>query len=214
MHMSKTNNQSGLLPLAPLNIVSLDDDHDFCEYIEGILNADGHAVRTVNQPSSLFVEIERDRPDIVLLDMNMGVHSGHEVLAELKERWPTLCIIVVTGFPSMDSMRETFKKDVFDYLAKPFSLEDLRKALAQAANTFGLGLKPMDKLRSVLGRQMRLARTERGWTLRELSEASSLSVSQLSSIERGTHLPSIESLVSVSKALGASPSRWFSAAGF
>lgn len=212
--MTSTTDQSNLPPLAPLSIVALDDDRDFCEYIEGVLNADGHAVRTVNQPSSLFVEIERDRPDIVLLDMNMGIHSGQEVLGELKDRWPTLCIIVVTGYPSMDSMRDTFKKDVFDYLAKPFSLEDLRKALGQAAMSFGLGLKPMDKLRSVLGRQMRLARTERGWTLRELSEASSLSVSQLSSIERGTHLPSIESLVSVSKALGASPSQWFSAAGF
>ena len=212
--MSKASEPSNSPPIAPLNIISLDDDRDFCEYLEGILTQDAHSVRTVNTPAALFKEIDRDRPDIVLLDMNMGIHSGQEVLSEIRERWPTLCIIIVTGFPSMDSMRETFKQDVFDYLAKPFGIEELRQILAQAAHTFGLGLKPMDKLRSVLGRQMRLARTERGWTLRELSEASSLSVSQLSSIERGTHLPSIESLVSISKALGARPSQWFATAGF
>jgi ribosome-binding protein aMBF1 (putative translation factor) len=111
-------------------------------------------------------------------------------------------------------MRQTFKQDVFDYLAKPFSLAELRRALAQAAEAFGLGRRPQDRLRHELGRQIRLARTEKGWTLRDLSEASSVSVSQLSSIERGAHLPSVESLVAIASALQARSSDWLQAAGF
>ena len=65
-----------------------------------------------------------------------------------------------------------------------------------------------------LGRQIRLARTERGWTLKGLSESSGVSVSQLSSIERGAHLPSVESLLSIATALDEKPSAWFDAAGF
>ena len=212
--MPALSNHTDSQRVVPLNIIALDDDRDFREYIEGVLKSEGHSARTVASPQALFTAVESAHPDVILLDMKMGLHSGEDVLKEIRNRWPKLCVIVVTGYPSLDSMRETFKQDVFDYLAKPFSLDDLRKALALAAQTFGLGQRPMDQLRSVLGRQIRLARTEKGWTLRELSEVSSVSVSQLSSIERGTHLPSIESLVAISAALGASPSTWFSAAGF
>tara|TARA_R110002073_G_scaffold239285_1_gene400742 strand:- start:281565 stop:282191 length:627 start_codon:yes stop_codon:yes gene_type:complete len=202
------------LNTVPLNIISLDDDQDFREYINGILSGDGHSVQTVATPEELYSKVQSDHPDIVLLDIKMGVNSGREVLKEIKARWPKQCVIVVTGYPSLDTMRETFKQDVFDYITKPFALDDLRRVLSQATTAFGLGQRPMDRLRSILGRQIRLARTERGWTLRELSEVSSVSVSQLSSIERGTHLPSVESLVAISNALGSSPSAWFAAAGF
>ncbi|MEM9083641.1 MAG: response regulator, partial [Planctomycetota bacterium] len=179
-----------------------------------ILQTDGHDLRAVSTPAALHDEIGESRPDIVLLDMNMGRESGHEVLQQIRDRWGKICVIVVTGFPSMDSMRETFKADIYDYLAKPFSIDDLRKVLAAAAAEFGLGGRPQDKLRKELGRQIRLARTERSWTLKDLSEASSVSVSQLSSIERGAHLPSLESLLAVANALQSQPSTWFSNAGF
>lgn len=198
----------------PLNIVCLDDDPDFREYIEGLLSADDHAVRTTETPQALINACEEDMPDVVLLDIKMGEHSGEEALAEIRKRWPKLCVVVVTGYPSMDSMRQTFKQDVFDYITKPFGIDDLRRVLAQAAREYALGQRPQDRLRAELGRQIRLARTERSWTLRELSSVSGVSVSQLSSIERGTHLPSLESLVAIATALRHTPSSWLSAAGF
>lgn len=198
----------------PLTILSLDDDADFREYIAGTLKTEGHAVTTVASPEELFRRAGELQPDVIMLDMKMGKHAGEDVLREIRTRWPKQCVIVVTGYPSLDSMRDTFKQDVFDYIAKPFSMDDMRRVLSQATEQLGLGQRPMDRLRSVLGRQIRLARTERGWTLRELSELSSVSVSQLSSIERGTHLPSVESLVAISLALESRPSDWFAAAGF
>ena len=114
----------------------------------------------------------------------------------------------------METMRRTFKQDVFDYIAKPFEAETLRGALAQASVAFNLGATPQDRLRAELGRRIRLARTDKGWTLRELSDASGVSVSQLSSIERGAHLPSLESLLAVAQAMDAAPSGWIASAGF
>ena len=198
----------------PLNIVTLDDDPDFREYLTGVLQTEGHEVRAVDTPEALFATCESELPDIILLDIKMGQHTGEGVLDEIRRRWPRQCVIVVTGYPTLDSMRQTFKQDVFDYLTKPFRIEDLRRVIAQAAEAFGLGQRPQDRLRAELGRQIRLARTERGWTLRELSTTSNVSVSQLSSIERGTHLPSIESLVAIATALRCTPSAWMSAAGF
>lgn len=198
----------------PLSIVSLDDDPDFREYISAVLTAEGHDVRTAATPDEFFAACQERLPDVALIDMKMGRVGGEQVLETIRERWAKMCVIVVTGYPSLDSMRQTFKRDVFDYLAKPFSLEELRRTLTQAAAAFGLGLRPQDKLRNELGRQIRLARTERGWTLKELSEASGISVSQLSSIERGSHLPSVESLLDIAAALERKPSAWFVQAGF
>jgi DNA-binding NtrC family response regulator len=200
--------------VVPLTVYALDDDPDFREYLHGLLTDDGHSVRMISEPAELFSACEQHLPDVILLDVKMGEHSGTEVLEEIRERWPRQCVIMVTGYPSLDSMRETFRKDVFDYIPKPFKVDDLRKSLAQAVSELGLGQRPLDRLRATLGRQIRLARTERGWTLRNLSEISGVSVSQLSSIERGTHLPSVESLTSVAEALGVAPSTWFAAAGF
>lgn len=198
----------------PLSIILLDDDDDFREYMTTVLEADGHALRALATPDEFYSAVESHLPDLVLLDMKMGRYRGEDVLTTIRERWPRLCVIVVTGYPSMDSMRETFKMDVVDYLAKPFTHQELRRALSQAATAHDLGRRPQDRLRLELGRQVRLARTERGWTLKDLSESSGVSVSQLSSIERGAHLPSLESLLTIAAALGRRPSDWFRSAGF
>lgn len=198
----------------PLAIVALDDDADFRQYIEAVLKGEGHEVRVASTPDEFFAHCESSLPDVVLLDIKMGRFSGEEVLTEIRRRWSKLCVIVVTGYPSLDSMRQTFKQDVFDYLAKPFSLDELRRCLDQAARSFGLGQRPQDRLRQALGRHIRLARTERSWTLKDLSEASSVSVSQLSSIERGAHLPSLESLLAIAHALESRPSVWMQDSGF
>ena len=201
-------------PAAPLSIVALDDDADFRQYLGDALRTDGHDVRAAGTPDECFRFCEERLPDIVLLDMKMGRHSGEAVLQDLCKRWPRLCVVVITGYPSLETMRRTFKQDVYDYLAKPFSLEELRNVLRGAAESFQLGGLPQDRLRRELGKQVRLSRTQRGWTLKELGEAAGVSISQISSIERGAHMPSVESLLAVSAALGAKPSEWLADAGF
>lgn len=196
-----------------LSIVALDDDADFRQYIAGMLEADGHDVRTAANSAEFLAACQQQLPDLVLLDIKMGHESGESVLQDLRRKWPKLAVIVVTGYPTLDSMRQTFKQDVFDYLAKPFSIGELRRSLSQAASALGLGQRPQDILRLELGRQIRLARTDQGLTLKELSEIAGVSVSQLSSIERGAHLPSLESLVAIASALKRPPSEWLKSAG-
>ncbi|GJM18402.1 MAG: hypothetical protein DHS20C14_06150 [Phycisphaeraceae bacterium] len=212
--MAETEETTPVAPAPPLTIVALDDDADFREFVTSLLTDAGHDARAVATRGELFRACQEALPEVVLLDMKMGGDDGEAVLAELRERWPKLCVIVVTGYPSLDSMRQTFKRQAFDYIAKPFGAEELLRALAQAAAAFGLGQRPQDRLRGELGRQIRLARTERGWTLKELGESSGMSVSQLSAVERGAHLPSLESLVAIATALRAHPSAWLEAAGF
>ena len=198
-----------------IHIAVLDDDPDFRTYIEDFLRDEGiYSVRAYAHPDDLVKEAEQRVPDIVLLDMKMGEFKGEKVLEQLLGRWPNLCVIVVTGYPSLEDMRVTFKLRVFDYLAKPFSLSQLRQTLANAIDAFGLGRTDQDRLRERLGHRIKLLRVERDWSLKDLASLTKLSVSQISSIERGANMPSMESLLAIARAFDKWPSEILSSIDF
>ena len=198
-----------------VSVAILDDDADFREYMEDFLRDEGlYSVRAFADAGALLAALENDPAEIVLLDMKMGPERGEAVLSALNERFPGLCAIVVTGYPSMEDMRTTFRLKVFDYVAKPFSLAQMRQVLANAVEAFGLGRSAAERLRVGLGQRIRLLRTERGWSLKDLAEAARMSVSQLSAIERGANLPSMESLLAVARALGRRPGEILTEVGF
>lgn len=198
-----------------IDIAILDDDSDFRQYLEDFLKDEGlYAVRAYHHPEDLFHAAEQGPPDIVLLDMKMGEIRGDKVLEQLLSRWPNLCVVILTGYPSLEDMRATFKLKVFDYLAKPFSLAQLRQTLRNAVDAYGLGRAAQDRLRERLGHRIKLLRVERGWSLKDLAGATKLSVSQISSIERGANLPSMESLLALARAFDKRPSEILGAIDF
>ena len=200
---------------AVADIAVLDDDLDFRNYVEDFLKDEGvYTVRAFGTAHELFQGFEEQPGDIVLLDMKMGDVTGDKVLEQLLARWPALCVIIVTGYPSLEDMRATFKMKVFDYLAKPFSLAQLRQVLKNAIEAYGLGRSPQDRLRERLGHSIKMLRVARDWSLKDLANQTKLSVSQISAIERGTNLPSIESLLAISKAFEKKPSEILAAIDF
>jgi DNA-binding NtrC family response regulator len=202
-------------PDSLIEVAILDDDADFRQYVEDLLVDEGrYKVLSFAHPDQLYAAAEQHPPGIVLLDMKMGKVRGDKVLEQLLGRWPGLCVIVVTGYPSLEDMRATFKMKVFDYIAKPFSIAQLRQVLANAIEAYSLGKSPQDRLRERLGHRIRMMRAERDWSLKDLAEAAHLSVSQLSSIERGANLPSIESLLAIARAFDVKPSELLSAIDF
>jgi DNA-binding NtrC family response regulator len=193
----------------------LDDDPDFRTYIEDFLKDEGaYHVRAYAHPEDLIKDAEQRVPDVVLLDMKMGEFKGEKVLEQLLTRWPNLCVIVVTGYPSLEDMRATFKLRVFDYLSKPFSLNQLRQTLRNAIEAYGLGRTDQDRLRERLGHRIKLLRVERDWSLKDLASLTKLSVSQISSIERGANMPSMESLLAIARAFEKRPSEILSSIDF
>jgi DNA-binding NtrC family response regulator len=198
-----------------VDIAILDDDPDFRMYLEDTLRDEPqYSVRAYGHPEELFSGCEARVPDIVLLDMKMGEFRGDQVLETLLASYPGLCVIIITGYPSLEDMRATFKMKVFDYIAKPFSLAQLRQTLNNAVEQFGLGRAMQDRLRQRLGHRIKMLRVERAWSLKDLAAATKLSVSQISSIERGANLPSIESLLSICRAFDKKPSEMLASIEF
>ncbi len=208
--MAETLSPSDLVDLA-----ILDDDPDFRNYLEDALKDDGlYSIRTFAHADELYSGCEQRLPDIVLLDMKMGDVKGDTVLEQLQSLYPGLCVIVVTGYPSLEDMRATFKMKVFDYISKPFSLAQLRQTLQNAIDKFGFGRTAQDRLRERLGHRIKMLRVERDWSLKDLAAMAKLSISQISSIERGANLPSIESLLAICRAFDKRPSEVLSAIDF
>src|SRR5690606_24104755 len=78
-------------PPPQLSIAALDDDADFREFIASALEQEGHEARMFATPAELVRACEERTPDIILLDIKMGRHSGEAVLADIKSRWPRQC---------------------------------------------------------------------------------------------------------------------------
>src|SRR5207253_2138919 len=110
-----TLNMPETAPEILADIAILDDDLDFRNYLEDFLKDEKlYTVRSFARPSELIQGCEERLPDIVLLDMKMGDVTGDRVVEQLLTKWPGLCVIIVTGYPSLEDMRVTFKLKVFD----------------------------------------------------------------------------------------------------
>ena len=72
------------------------------------------------------------RPDIVLMDINMPLMSGLDVVSRIRESLPRTVTIMISGYSDAHYMRQAIRHGVFDYILKPISFEDLSETLERA----------------------------------------------------------------------------------
>jgi DNA-binding NtrC family response regulator len=89
-------------------------------------------VETVPDGNEALRALERHPFDLVTLDLRMPGMDGMAVLRTIKERWPESEVIVITGYPSIESAKEAIRLGASDYLAKPVGPDDLVNAAARA----------------------------------------------------------------------------------
>lgn len=77
-------------------------------------------------------EMERLCFDLVLLDLRMPGMDGMTVLKTIKQRWPESEVVVITGYPSVETAKEAIRLGAYDYLAKPVNPDDIIKVASNA----------------------------------------------------------------------------------
>ena len=76
--------------------------------------------------------MEREPADVVLLDLRMPGLDGMSVLKQLKQRWPTSEVVVITGYPTIETAKEAVRLGAHDYLAKPLGPVEVINAATKA----------------------------------------------------------------------------------
>ena len=196
--------------LKKVRILIVDDDPDVCEYLQKFLSKDGYDVTTVSQPATVLDELKEKAYQIIILDLKMPGLSGEELLRQIRAVDSDICIIIYTGYPSVDSAVETMKQQVFDYIKKPFNIEDFRAVIRKAVQEKGLIISPEIRLNQEIGQKIRTLRKKKNLTLKQLANRTGLSVSLISQIELAKTSASVSTLYKIACALGIKIGYFFS----
>jgi DNA-binding NtrC family response regulator len=116
-----------------LKILVLDDEPIVCKRLKPALEKLGYEVDTFTQSIEAMHQIQDTTYDIIITDLKMKGIDGMKFLQEAKKRSPKTEVIVITGFATLETAKESFQKGVFDFIAKPFKLSEIQKVVEQAA---------------------------------------------------------------------------------
>lgn len=104
----------------------VDDDESIRWVLEKALARAGLHTRSFVHPEEVLAALEQEQPQVLVSDIRMSAASGLDLLQTVKQRFPSLPVIIMTAFSDLDSAVAAFKGGAFEYLAKPF---DLTKAV-------------------------------------------------------------------------------------
>ncbi|RLA94223.1 MAG: sigma-54-dependent Fis family transcriptional regulator, partial [Deltaproteobacteria bacterium] len=127
------------------SILVVDDEKGIREFLEITLKKEGYEV-TLSSNGEEAVELCQKREfDIVLADIKMPKGDGHMVLRKVKKLWPETIIILITAYGSLESAIEAMKDGAYDYISKPFNVNELKALLKNALKVRKLRQKGLEK---------------------------------------------------------------------
>lgn len=183
-------------------VLVVDDDVTICELLETVLTHDGCHVDIEHDPTKAEARVREGAYHLLLLDVMMPQQDGVETLRKVRAVDRDLAVVMVTGFPSVDTAVAAMQLEAMDYLKKPFTVEALREVVTRVLRRRGLLRAPEEQVLRAIGEVVRTKRHALGLTLKDLGRRADLSVSQLSQVERGEGSASVSALYRLAVALG------------
>lgn len=116
-----------------VHILVVDDEPDIRATVQAMLEIEGYAVTQAANGADALAAIERDAPDIILLDMRMPVLDGWGFAAELRRRGHSIPVVVMTA--ARDAAHWAAEIAASAFVAKPFRFDDLLLAVERARMT-------------------------------------------------------------------------------
>lgn len=106
-------------------ILVVDDDATLRKGFEKVMRSNGYDVDVTDAGKTARSKIQSKGYDVILLDLILGDISGNELVREIKSKIPDAVIIIITGYPSVNTAVETLRDGAFDYLVKPVTNKEL-----------------------------------------------------------------------------------------
>lgn len=188
-----------------IRVLIVDDDESTGKVIEAALQGFGFNIRRVSDPTLVHDALHTAVDEgyhLLLLDYVLPGLEAESVLEWVRDLQPDASVIVVTGYPSVDSALNCLRARTFDYITKPFQVTQLRQIVLRCLEAKGLLRMSEEALRETLGATIREKRKAQGMTLAQMSARAEVSLGYLSQIELGKNSASIETLYRICLALG------------
>ena len=116
-------------------ILIIDDEIGICLIMSKFLTKNGYTTSTAESGESAFLQLEKQKFDLVLSDFRLEDTDGREILRKIKSDYPNTPVIIVSGFGDPNLAAELISMGAFDFINKPIYpnviLDAVKKALEQ-----------------------------------------------------------------------------------
>lgn len=112
------------------SIMVLDDVEDAGAMIKRILERKGHSVSVFTEERDALAHVRDQNVDIAILDIKLKKISGVEVLRQIKEERPDTDVVMLTGYPTLETAKEAMGYGAREYLVKPIDKNELEEKIA------------------------------------------------------------------------------------
>ena len=116
----------------PIRVLIVDDEDQFVDAVVERLRLRGFEAEGVTSGHEAMELLHQSSYDVVLLDVKMPGLGGLEVIREVKEKWPGLQVVLLTGHGSSQDVEEGMQLGAFEYVMKPVNIDDLTRILRAA----------------------------------------------------------------------------------
>jgi CheY-like chemotaxis protein len=133
-----------------VRVLVVDDDAEFREELTSLLSDRGHVVRSAASAVQATSRLEGEEFDVMFTDLRMGRQSGIELLTRVRERWPRLLVVMLTGNATVETAVKALQLGAIDYLRKPIRPDQVERVLDLVGQQLALiraGALPLDPAR-------------------------------------------------------------------
>ncbi len=114
------------------NILVVDDDPDIREVLKDRLESLGYVVQAAADGKEALKVLEKQNPQLILLDIEMPAMSGLEILKEIRKRELDITVIMITAYGTIERAVEAMKEGAYDFIPKPFEPDHVALAVRKA----------------------------------------------------------------------------------
>ncbi len=115
-------------------ILVVDDERSMRDFLKILLQKEGHTVVTAHNGESALECLKNQEFDLIISDIRMPGMGGLELLGAAKELHPDLPVIMITAFASPDDAVQAMKSGAFDYISKPFNVDEIKSVIESATS--------------------------------------------------------------------------------
>src|SRR6516225_7268765 len=114
------------------NILIVDDEESICWGLSRLLTGEGHEVRVASSAEDALEAVPAKRPDLIVLDVRLPGMDGLSAMSRFRELVGQVPIVVITAFGTLNTAVAALSKGAFDYLPKPFDLDQAAAGIHRA----------------------------------------------------------------------------------